>query len=160
ARPAPEETRTENNSRPIAVNVADDKARVLLIDGDARWEYHYLAAALARDPGIELTTVLFDQPRIGRLSQGQLRAAGHAERALPAGSDALERFDCIILGDVTPEQLPADDQRRLEAYVGERGGALIALAGRRAMPLAYLSAAGDASPLRKLLPIDAGQAVE
>src|SRR5207249_3718032 len=48
ARPAPEETRTENNARTLPVNVADDKARVLLIDGEARWEYHYLASARCR----------------------------------------------------------------------------------------------------------------
>src|SRR5262249_41993327 len=41
AQPVAGEIRTDNNSRPVVVNVADDKARVLLIDGEARWEYHY-----------------------------------------------------------------------------------------------------------------------
>lgn len=160
ARPAPEELRTENNSRPVAVNVADDKARVLLVDGEARWEFHYLASALARDPGIDLTRVLFEQPRVGRLGEAELRAAGHPLRALPAGPDALDRFDCVILGDVTPDQLPPDDRGRVERFVGERGGTLVVLAGPRAMPLAYLVEGPDADPLRKLLPIETGQALQ
>lgn len=159
ARSAPEETRTENNTRAVAVNVADDRARVLLVDGEARWEHHYLAAALARDRGIELATVLFDQPRIGRISQVQLRAAGHPEWTLPSGPDALDRFDCIVLGDVSPEQLSLDEQARLERFVGERGGTLIVLAGRRAMPLAHLGDSGEPEPLRKLLPIEAAREV-
>jgi hypothetical protein len=160
ARPAVEEIRTENNSRPIAVNVADDKARVLLIDGEARWEYHYLASALARDRGMDVTQVLFEQPRTGRLGDVELKAAGHPDLKLPLGPDALEKFDCIILGDVTPQQLSLDDRARLERFVGERGGTLVVLAGRRAIPAAYLDAGMEGDPLRKLLPLESAQAVQ
>src|SRR5207237_953906 len=84
-------------------DAADDKAHVLLIDGEARWEYHYLASALARDRGLDVKAVLFEQPRIGRLGEEQLRQIGHPAKSLPADPDALAQFDCIILGDVTPE---------------------------------------------------------
>src|SRR5262249_54424711 len=46
--PETREVRSDNNSQTVKVNVANDRARVLLIDGEARWEYHYLASALAR----------------------------------------------------------------------------------------------------------------
>jgi hypothetical protein len=159
ARPAPEETRTENNSRPVAINVADDKAHVLLIDGEARWEYHYLASALARDRGMEVQSVLFDQPRIGRIDEDDLRAIGHPALTLPADPDALSKYDCIILGDATPEQLPAADRQRLERFVSERGGTLVITAGRRAMPLAYFRVIPETDPLRKLLPIESAEAI-
>jgi hypothetical protein len=152
ASPAPEETRTENNSRTMSVNVADDKAKVLLIDGEARWEYHYLASALARDHGTETKSVVFAQPRTGRLSEGDVARLGYPARQLPSEADAFDSYDCIILGDVTPEQLPADDRQRLERYVGERGGTLIVLAGQRAMPVAFVGT-DAADPLTKLLPI-------
>lgn len=157
ARPAPEESRTENNSRPVAINVADDKARILLVDGEARWEYHYLATALARDRGIDLKTVLFEQPRVGRLDEAQLKAVGHPATALPAGPDALSQFDCIILGDVTPQQLPAEDRARLERFVSERGGTLVIVSGKRAMPNWFLTSTADGDPMRKLLPIESAQ---
>jgi hypothetical protein len=160
ARPAPEETRTENNSRPVAINVADDKAHVLLIDGEARWEYHYLASALARDRGMDVQSVLFEQPRIGRIDEDDLRQIGHPAKSLPADAEALAKYDCIILGDVTPEQMPAEDRLRLERFVAERGGTLVVLAGKRAMPAAFLSATPAGDPIRKLLPIEAANPLQ
>ncbi len=160
AQPAPEETRTENNSRPVAINVADDKAHVLLIDGEARWEYHYLASALARDHGMDVQSVLFDQPRIGRIDEDQLREIGHPAKSLPADADALAKYDCIVLGDVTPQQLPAEDRMRLERFVGERGGTLVVLAGKRAMPAAFLSATPAGDPIHKLLPIESAHPLQ
>lgn len=159
ATPAPEETRTENNARTLAVNVADDKAKVLLIDGEARWEYHYLASALARDHGTETKSVVFAQPRTGRLSEADVARLGYPARHLPPEPEALDAYDCIILGDVTPEQLSADDRLRLERYVGERGGTLVILAGQRGMPVAFVAADPAADPLAKLLPITEPRAV-
>src|SRR5262249_18601672 len=151
------ETRTDNNSRTVVVNVADDKAKVLLVDGEARWEYHYLATALKRDRRMQLQTVVFNQPRLTDRDAEEARQLGLPRQQLPAGPDALAEFDCIILGDVAPEQLPPADRLRLEKYVADRGGTLVVLAGKRSMPLAYpdLAAGGETDPLRKLLPIEA-----
>jgi hypothetical protein len=161
ADPDAKETRTDNNSRAVIVNVADDKAKVLLIDGEARWEYHYLATALKRDRRMQLQTVVFNQPRLKELDPEEARQLGLPRQQLPAGADALAEFDCIILGDVAPEQLPLADRIRLEKYVADRGGTLVILAGKRSMPLAYAETApgGISDPLRKLLPIEAPRVV-
>jgi hypothetical protein len=161
ARPAAEETRPENNSRTLAVNVADDKAKVLLIDGEGRWEYHYLASALARDRGTETHTVLFAQPRSGRLSDADLVRSGHPARQLPADPYALTNFDCVILGDVRPAQLSAEERARLERYVSEHGGTLVVVAGQNAMPAAFVGEGADAGadPLARLLPVERPRAV-
>jgi hypothetical protein len=160
ARPAPEETRTENNSRPAAINVADDKAHVLLVDGEGRWEFHYLLSALVRDRGMEVQSVLFRQPRVDRIDEAELRQIGHPAQSLPTDPDAMAKYDCIILGDVTPEELPPADRARLEKFVGERGGTLVLLAGKRAMPLSYLTDTAPDDPMRKLLPIEAAGPID
>jgi hypothetical protein len=160
--PDTKETRTDNNSRLTTVNVADDKAKVLLIDGEARWEYHYLATALKRDRTLKVESVVFQQPRLDpNLSPAQLRKMGSPQQQLPAGPEALADFDCIILGDVGIEPLPLAERQRLEKYVAERGGTLIILAGKRFMPLAYpeAEANGETDPLRKLLPIESPRPV-
>jgi hypothetical protein len=162
AKPVEGETCIDNNSRPVVINVADDKARVLLIDGEARWEQHYLANALARDRTMQPQSVVFQQPRLGQVPEDELKKSGYAWRSLPTEPDALSAYDCIILGDVTPEQLPPPDRARLEKYVGDRGGTLVILAGKRAMPLAYAGAADngpEGDPLMRLLPIEQPQAV-
>jgi hypothetical protein len=160
--PDTKETRGDNNSRRTTVSVADDKANVLLIDGEARWEYHYLATALKRDRTLKVESVVFHQPRLDdNLSAAQLQQMGSPLQQLPAGPDALATFDCIVLGDVGVEQLPLAERKRLEKYVAERGGTLVILAGKRFMPLAYPDneANGETDPLRKLLPIEAPRLV-
>ena len=156
ADPRVRETRTDNNSRSVVVNVADEKAKVLLVDGEARWEYHYLATALKRDRRMQLQTVVFNQPRLQDRDAEEARELGLPRQQLPVGQDALAEFDCIILGDVAPDQLPLADRVRLEKYVSDRGGTLVILAGKRAMPLAFPDATGnETDPIRKLLPIEA-----
>jgi hypothetical protein len=146
-----------NNAASRVVRVAEDKAKVLLIDGEARWEYHYLAVALARDPAIELERVVFAQPRIGGVKEADLDKVGRAKTKLPEPApdrkdlDPLLAFDCIILGDVAPEQLPIEARRRLEKFVAERGGTLVMVAGKRHVPMDYVKTPDD--PLAKMLPI-------
>lgn len=144
------DTRPENNTRTVVVNVSPDKAKVLLVDGETRWEFHYLQTALVRDETMETTSVVFDQPRIKAVDEEGARKMGLPDLSLPKDPEALMGYDCVILGDVSPDQIPRADRERLEKYVGERGGTLVLLAGKRSMPLEYLK---EGEPLAKLLPI-------
>jgi hypothetical protein len=166
ARPADAHTReisTANNRRATLIRVVDSRASVLLIDGEARWEFHYLANALRRDKTVALDTVVFSQPRLGVIPETELAQAGNPRRALPSlnksgADDPLRKYDCILVGDVSPAQLPLVDRQRLERYVADRGGTLILLAGARHMPLDFVGlrgAAGGSDPLAKMLPIEA-----
>jgi hypothetical protein len=158
ARPVRGQGRADNTSRSALVKVVEDQAEVLLIDGEARWEQHYLAVALGRDPMVRKSkSVVFVQPRLGAISEEDLQRMSHPALTLPKEPDALAPYDCIILGDVSPTQLPLPERQRLEKYVGERGGTLVIIAGKRFMPLAFEGAkpqaAEETDPLLKLLPI-------
>lgn len=143
-----------NNEMAHVLRVVDDKAKILLIDGEARWEYHYLAVALARDPAIALDRVVFTQPRIGALKDAEFDKAGLAKSKLPEAKERepLFEYDCILLGDVSPDDLPLADRRRLERYVSERGGTLVLSAGKRFLPMMYAKLPDD--PIAKMLPIE------
>lgn len=152
--PQEDETRDDNNERELAIQVVDDKADVLLVDGEARWEFRYLEAALSRDEQVELHTVLFDQPYINVLSTtffprklaiGKMEAARGNE---PAASP-FKDFDVVIVGDVSPQQLGVDGWNALEHYVREEGGTLVLIAGQRHLPAAYTT-----RQLEALLPIE------
>jgi hypothetical protein len=165
ARPARGAAHAENASRSALVKVVDDQAEVLLIDGEARWEHHYLATALGRDPLMKkVKNVVFVQPRLGRIEEAELQRMNHSALSLPPEPDALGAYDCIVLGDVSPEQLSLAERQRLERYVGERGGTLVIVAGKRFMPMAFVGAkpqaAEESDPLLKLLPIVGPRAVK
>ena len=44
------DVRPDNDREAVVVQVADDKARVLLVDGEPRWEFRYLRNALQPRP--------------------------------------------------------------------------------------------------------------
>lgn len=130
------ETRDDNNARSFALAVVDDRARVLLIDGDARWEFRYVSAALSRDERVELQQVLVRQPYLGVLPEPFF------PRTLPesgeAGASPLADRDLVILGDVEPGTLDESTFRWLQEFVSE-GGTLVISAGKRFMPQAFRS---------------------
>jgi hypothetical protein len=140
-----------NNSRTARVNVVQDRARVLLVDGDARWEFHYLHTLLGRDEKLDVRSVVFRQPRVTRATDEEVRAMGLPAREMPADPDALSGVDCVILGDVEPGQFPPAERERIERYVADMGGTLVLVAGKRAMPSAYAGREDD--PFRRLLPV-------
>ncbi len=152
-----EEILAENNSFGLAVRVTEDRVRLLLIDGRPRYEFRYLKNLFAdRDQSVRLQYVLLEPDRIGRDSQRETvhaSASAQADRveatALPADRAEWLKFDVVILGDVDPAALDADDLEALTEFVAVRGGTLVVVAGQHHMPADYA-----ASPLADLLPVD------
>lgn len=157
----PAEITRANNTMSRIVRVTHDRARVLMVDDEARWEFHYLANALMRDktskgePTLQVQRVLLRQPRLGLLSEEDLEKTDNPLTKLPdlpkagKGDDPLLQYDVILLGDVEASRLSAADRRRLEHYVAQRGGTLVMQAGKRSWPLDY--PAND--PFLKMVPI-------
>ena len=140
-----------NDARTCRVTVVKDRARVLLLDGEARWEFHYLHTCLGRDPNMDVRSIVFRQPRVGLVSETELRAGGTPALVMPADIDSLSSYDCVVLGDVEPQQLTPEWRKRIETYISDGGGTLVCVAGKRAMPREYTSFSQD--PIRRLLPI-------
>src|SRR5690606_15886833 len=61
------ETRDDNNAKSFAFNVIDDKAAVMVLEGEARWEFRYLDNAFRRDKQVRIERVVFRQPYLGVL---------------------------------------------------------------------------------------------
>lgn len=150
-----EET-TDNNSASRNVWVSNDRIRFLLIENRPRWEFRYLRNLFAgRDRTIFLQAVLLRPDRLAGVPAPPIvhASAGRAfddcdATALPRSEAEWLKFDAVVLGDVSPEQLGADGVRALETFVRRKGGSLIVIAGQNFMPHAYRS-----SPLADLLPV-------
>jgi hypothetical protein len=150
-----EET-TDNNSISRNVWVSNDQIRFLLIENRPRWEFRYLRNLFAgRDRTIFLQAVLLRPDRLAGVPAPPIvhASAGRAfddcdATALPRSEAEWLKFDAVVLGDVSPEQLGADGVRALETFVRRKGGSLVVIAGPNFMPHAYRS-----SPLADLLPV-------
>jgi hypothetical protein len=146
--------RQDNDRRPFTVVVADDKARVLVVDGEARWEFQYLRNVLLRDPRVTLEAVVLHQPAPGSApvpfypTTLPSRPESSIHPKTPPPPDPLGAFDTIIVGDIGTDGLSAEAWTRLESYVADRGGTLVLAAGPRSYP-----ALSGEETVRRLMPI-------
>ncbi len=134
------ESSLANNSAEMAVIIHEDPLRILVVDHFPRWDLRYVTSFLARDRRIDLVS----HYRAIRLPQG-------VHDMLPNTQAELDDFDAVVLGDLAPGELTAEDQDRLAQFVNRRGGFLIAVAGPRGMPWGYSLGA-----LASILPIRSG----
>ncbi|MFO0975098.1 MAG: hypothetical protein U0996_01805 [Planctomycetaceae bacterium] len=132
----PGELREDNNARDISLQVVDNKARVMLVDGDARWEFRYLRNLLERDKQVETATVLFRQPYLQILNEPSIP---NELPPLEAFRQQLTRTDLLILGDVAPNEIDQPVWQLLEEAIARDGLTLVIIPGRKAMPLGYQS---------------------
>lgn len=133
-----------NNRLTGQLEVRRDKIRVLLVQGYPNYEYRYLRNLLAREPSIDLHTVL---------QEADAEHATQEKGALPVfpvRRDELLAYDVVVLGDANPALFGQSGLMNLQRFVNERqsGGALLVIAGPRYMPWAYRD-----TPLAALLPI-------
>jgi hypothetical protein len=141
----PGELRDDNNRREVSLNVVDNKARVMLVEGDARWEFRYLKNLLDRDKQVESRTVLFRQPFLQILNEPYI------DDRLPAADafrEELSRTDLLIVGDLIPQDIDAAAWDMVEQAVAKDGLTLIVIPGRRGMPQGF-----ESPSLSSLLPV-------
>lgn len=129
--PQPGETRKDNNTQQIAVSVVDDKVRVLVLEGEARWEFRYIDNALKRDQRVELYSVVFDQPYLGVLEETFFPRNLNWPASAELSKSPLANIDLVIMGDVAPRNLPPQAWTLLEKFVSDAGGTLVLTAGKR-----------------------------
>ena len=148
--PQPNELNDDNNQRSFGLNVVDDTANVVLIDGEARWEFRFIDNALSRDDRADVERVVFDQPFLGL----RARPFFPTRIDIPTADDALEQSifaeaDLVIVGDVPPDRMTEPAWTLLEEFVGEAGGTLVMVAGKNHLPRAFRS-----ETLARLLPVE------
>ena len=145
--PKPRELQVENNQIVKLVNVRKEKVKVLLVDGEPRYEYRYLKNYLERDETIDLKVVLVSSdPEYSEQDRVALPT-------FPAAKEDLFAFDVILLGDADPSYLSASQMQNLTEFVTEKGGGVLFIAGANFNPVAY-----KGSPLETLLPIEVADA--
>lgn len=151
--PLPGEVNTQNNVAAFRVAIKKDKLYALYIEDRPRWEYRYLATLISRRPGMRLQTVLLQPGTILGVSGPPPVMASpdnpHEEaQILPDTLEGWEKFDVIVIGDVSPDTLKPQMQQFIATAVRDKGSTLITIAGQRHMPAAYVG-----SPLADLLPV-------
>ena len=127
------EINAANNSISAAVDVRREKFKALIVETLPRWEYRFLRNALVRDPGVDVSVVLF-HPGIGP-AEGRGYLAG-----FPSSAEEISSYDVVILGDVGvgPDMLSEKDASALAAIVEQQGSGVVFLPGPRGRQLSLV----------------------
>jgi hypothetical protein len=140
-----DELLADNNQLTTPIAIREEKLRVLLVESIPRWEYRYLRNALSRDPGVELSCLLFHPG----LSKG---GGGNKDyiKQFPQGLDELSKYDVVFLGDVGLEdgQLTPEDCRLLKGLVEHQASGLVFMPGWQGREMSLMdSELGDLCPV-------------
>jgi hypothetical protein len=142
--PLPDETVASNNSATATVRVGLEPAKLLYLEGTARWDFRFLDHALRRDKGMATTFVV----------EAQLAADGVPPKIMPetAGLSTQRakwaEYHVVMLGDISPTLLPEEQQKALVEAVEDDGLGLIVQCGPRHMPWDFVG-----GPLAAILPM-------
>ena len=123
--PDAEELIPENNEISAPISIREEQLKVLVIESYPRWEYRYLRNALERDPGVEVTCLLFHP---------ELPSVGGGRTYIKRFPDAreLSRYDVVFLGDVgvKEDQLTVEQTRELRKLVSAQASGIVFMPGR------------------------------
>ena len=133
----------ENNEVSAPISVRKEQLKVLVVESYPRWEYRYLRNALERDPGVELTCLLF-HPELPKVGGGRSYI-----KSFPTTNE-LSRYDVVFLGDVGigQKQLTLAQAQDLRQLVSAQAAGLVFIPGRTGMQDSLMS-----SPLADLYPV-------
>ena len=140
-----DETLTDNNRMTAPISIREEKLRVLVVESYPRWEYRYLRNALSRDPGVEVSCLLF-HPGLSKVGGGNKDYI----KQFPAGLDELSKYDVVFLGDVGigDGQLTAEQCRLIKGLVEHQASGLVFMPGMQGRQFSLLDTElGDLCPV-------------
>ena len=122
----PEELIATNNTLSTPIVIRTERLKVLVIEGYPRWEYRYLRNALSRDPGVDVSCLLF-HPTLGKVGGGNRDYI----KEFPNTPDELSQYDVVFLGDVGLEdnQLTAEQCKLLRGLIEYQASGLVLMPG-------------------------------
>lgn len=140
-----DETLTDNNRASAPISIREEKLRVLVVESYPRWEYRYLRNALSRDPGVDVSCLLF-HPGLSKVGGGNKDYI----KQFPPGLEELSKFDVVFLGDVGLEsgQLTEEQCRLLKGLVEHQASGLVFMPGLTGRQFSLLE-----TDLADLLPV-------
>jgi hypothetical protein len=132
-----------NNTRKFSIAGRPEKIRVLVVESLPRWEYRFLRNALSRDPGVELSCLLF-HPTLGP------GGGPHYISSFPSTPEDLAPYDVIFLGDVGigNNQLTKEQCTLIRGLVENQASGVVFLPGSKGNQFSLLD-----TDLADLMPV-------
>lgn len=127
--PHERELTTGNNARDLLVDVREGRDRMLYVEGEPRFEFKFTRRAVADDEHLQL--VGLQRTAENKFLRLDVSDSLELVGGFPTTAEELFGYRVVVLGSIEASHFTAAQLRLLADYVGERGGALLFLGGRR-----------------------------
>src|SRR5262252_1023120 len=146
---------TDNNSQELLIDVEDRHPKILYVEGEPRWEYGKIRAAMDDEKNLILISLL--RSADGNYYRQGVDTPDELAGGFPKSAEELFKYDGLMIGSVESTFFTFDQLRNIEQFVSKRGGTMLALGGSRS----FDAGAFNTTPLADLLPVYlTGQNVE
>jgi hypothetical protein len=140
-------------ARPFLIEVMEPGTRVIYLQNALGFDFKFLRKALVSDRNLQLSAfVRWADNRI--VSFGD-QGPGLGKSSVDFSRQSLANCSVVMLGDLPPGALSADDLKGIRDFV-DKGGGLVLLGG----PNSLVSLEFDKPPLGELLPVKIGSQAE
>jgi uncharacterized membrane protein len=143
----------ENNSRAVLIDVYDRREKILLVEGEPRFEPRFIRSAVEDDPNLQVALLLRTAIATSNVPDKYYRLGIDTPEELqdgfPTTREELFGYRGIILGSLEASALRPEQQRMLEDFVDVRGGGLLMIGGDRS----FAEGGWAGTPLSNALPV-------
>ena len=105
--------------------------RILHVEGEPRWELGKIRESIQPNEK-NVTLVSLQRTGENKFYRQGVGSQNELVTGFPKTEEELFSYDGLIIGSVEAGFFTADELRSIEAFVGRRGGGLLALGGRLA----------------------------
>jgi uncharacterized membrane protein len=148
-----DELTADNNVRRIVVPPQARRRRILVVEGAPGYEHTFLKRALARDPALDVDSVVRkgqnDEGRDTFFIQAAASRAGALATGYPTRRAELFAYDAVIFGNIEGDFFSREQLEMTADFVAARGGGLLVLGAR-----SFERGGLVGTPLEQILPVD------
>jgi hypothetical protein len=138
----------ENNQQEALIEVRDGRQKILYLEGEPRFEVKFMRRAVEDDPQLQL--VVLQRTAENKFLRLDVDSAAELASGFPTSREELFSYRALVLGSVEAGFFTREQLRMIVEFVGERGGSLLTLGGRRA----FAEGGYAGTPLADVLPVE------
>jgi uncharacterized membrane protein len=142
----------ENNTREALVQVRDRREKILYFEGEPRFEVKFLRRAIAEDDNLQVVTL--QRTAENKFLRLDVDDVDELLGGFPKTREELFQYRALILGSIEASFFTHDQLQAIAEFVGQRGGGLLMLGGRRA----FAEGGYADTPVAGVLPVVLSQA--
>jgi uncharacterized membrane protein len=146
--PAPGEELTQNNERPALLEVRNRREKILLVEGEPRFEGKFIRRAVADEQNLHLVVLQRTAPE--KFLRLDVDSAGELANGFPKSRAELFSYRALILGSIEASWFTHEQLQMIAEFVSKRGGGLLMTGGAHS----FGEGGWAGTPVAEALPIE------